>query len=125
MDQRLTASRTLIIVGLVVIVVGAIAWGVYTAVDWATAHGDNDADNPEGIFFVCGQCGHGFVLTVKQFEAHHKAHWGQGVPCPKCGAAKPRKGIRCPHCEGIFPHKRGAEKQICPGCRKPASPPAG
>jgi len=123
MDQRLANKRALLIGGLAVLVVGYVITSTYLAVRHAIGRGENSPDHPGGIPYVCGKCGKGFVLTTRQLAAHHKAHWGQPVPCPACGAAEPQQGIRCAECGRIFPHDRLKEEQICPHCRTPAGRP--
>jgi len=114
-----------LIIGLAAIGIGAAAWGVFAAIRHSSPYGDNNADNPNGILYLCENCKHEFVLTVKQLEAHHKANWGEPVPCPKCGSTDTIQAIRCAHCGRVFPHDRTAEEAICPYCKKNPFPPAG
>ncbi len=51
-------------------------------------YGDNSANFPEGVFYVCQDCGEQFVLTMKQLGKHHEKHWAEPVPCPKCESKK-------------------------------------
>lgn len=108
---------------VVLVLVAAVILAV-TAI-WITLHpyGDNSADFPDGIFYVCqGQgCGEGFVLTVKEFERHHQKHLGNPVPCPKCGGTKTSRAERCGHCGRMFPMvKLKGKPLICPypDCKK-------
>lgn len=96
---------------------------------WRDAHpyGDNDANNPHGIFRACQACGRTFTVTVKELAAHNKAHWGEPLPCPACGSSQVVKAVRCPKCKAIFRHDRAAAQEICPECKAPVlpEPPAG
>ncbi|KPK41211.1 MAG: hypothetical protein AMK72_15480 [Planctomycetes bacterium SM23_25] len=124
MDKRLDSKRALLI-GLAAIAIGAAAWGVLAAIRHSNPYGDNNADNPHGILYLCEDCRHEFVLTVKQLAAHHKANWGEPVPCPKCRSTKTIQPIRCAHCGRTFRLDRTAQEHICPHCGKSPFPPAG
>ncbi len=89
---------------------------------WITLnpHGDNSANFPDGLFYVCQResCGEEFVLTVREFGRHHEEHWGEPVPCPTCGSTKTVRAERCGHCGRMFPMVRMKGKVICRYCSK-------
>jgi hypothetical protein len=106
------------------IYVGAAAVAVVLAVGgWLLwGGGANNENFPEGTLWMCTNpaCGNTFTLTMKQLGEHHKAHFGQLPPCPKCG----RDAIgahKCEHCGKVYVEQRGSS--ICPFCFKPQSPP--
>ena len=124
MDKRLDGRQALVI-GVAVVAVGVAACGILAVIRHSNPYGDNNADNPHGILYLCKDCKHEFVLTVKQLEAHHKANWGEPVPCPKCGGTNTTQAIRCVHCGRVFEYDRTAEEIICPYCKKNPFPPPG
>ena len=80
-------------------------------------YGDNNANLPDGVLFICGEktCGHTFPLTMKQLGEHHEKHYGEPVPCAKC--AKPAlRAEKCEHCQTIHVQERGGG--ACPKCGK-------
>ena len=81
---------------VVLVLVVAVILGVMAIWKTVNPHGDNSADFPDGFFYVCqGQgCGEQFVLTVKELAQHHQKHWGEPVPCPKCGGTKTARAER-------------------------------
>ena len=113
--------RTLLIGGLGALVLACLVWLGFLAIGATTGDSDNSPDHPGGLHYLCGECNKVFVLTTKQLAKHHKANWGQPVPCPHCGSAQTRQGIRCEHCGNTFLPDRTAEKQTCPKCRKVVS----
>ncbi len=74
--------------------------------------------NARGYAYVCNgkSCGHVFFLSQAEMRAHQEKHYGQAVPCPKCGKTETVAGIECPHCRKISPSRRG--ERTCPGCSK-------
>lgn len=112
--------------GVLLLALGAGGVWVVVTASWGSSnrYGDNDADAPDGVHFLCTSktCGHGFTLTVKQFADHHAddATYGTPVKCPKCGAdAGPAE--RCKTCGRNFPAVRSATA-TCPHCGKPVRP---
>jgi hypothetical protein len=75
---------------------------------------------PEGTWWVCvnQSCGNTFNLSLKELADHHRAHYGEPVPCPKCKQPAIR-GEKCPKCGKVFVLDRGA---ICPVCKTPVTP---
>jgi hypothetical protein len=79
---------------------------------------------PEGTWWVCmnPSCGHTFNLSLKELANHHKAHYGEPVPCPKCKQGQTIRGEKCPKCGKVFVLDRGA---MCPVCKTPVPPSPG
>jgi hypothetical protein len=75
---------------------------------------------PDGTFWVCvnPSCGNTFNLSLKELAAHHKEHYGEPVPCPKCKQPAIR-GDRCNKCGKIFIPD---SSRLCPNCKNPLSP---
>lgn len=102
-----------LLVALVLVVAVILA----VTVIWKTVnpYGDNSPDFPDGIFYVCQGCGEEFVLTVEELGQYHQEHWGEPVPCPKCGGTKTPRAERCGHCGRMFPMvKLKGKALICP-----------
>ena len=72
---------------------------------------------PEGTWWVCTNkdCKHEFNLSVKQLSEHHKAHYGEPIPCPKC-KSRAIRADKCLHCGKIFVARLDDIK--CPHCGK-------
>jgi hypothetical protein len=94
---------------LVAAVTAVVAW------NWRPA---NNANFPDGTFWICqnDSCHHEFVLTMEQLSEHHKLHYGQPIPCPKCGQAGAIRALRCPSCGKFYPQPR--DPMPCPFCGK-------
>jgi len=112
---------------LLVVLVLATAVVLGATAAWKTLYpyGDNSANFPEGVFYICQDCGEQLVLTLKQLGEHHEKHYGQPVPCPKCESKKTVRAERCPHCGHMFPMTRlGGKGLDCPRCKKQIHPPS-
>jgi hypothetical protein len=74
---------------------------------------------PDGTYWVCvnPSCGNTFTLSLAELAAHHKAHYGEPVPCPKCKQPAVR-AAKCANCGKVFPIDRGL---VCPNCHTPAA----
>src|SRR5215471_13009636 len=104
--------------GVIVAVVVATGVGAWM---WRPANNDNF---PDGTYWICSEptCKTEFSLTMTQLSDHHEKHYGQPVPCPKCG--KPAiRADKCKHCGRIYPMDRNSV--VCPFCGKPNFQPAG
>ncbi len=112
----------LIVAGLVLVAMLAVA----AVGAWRTLYpyGDNNREFPEGHFFLCedADCAEAFTLTVKEFGRHHEEHWGDPVPCPKCGA-KAANAEKCSRCDRPFPVVRYGQQAVCPRCEKTVDAP--
>jgi len=107
----------LVMAAVIAVVVGGISLG------WYCYRPVNNADFPDGTFWLCSnpKCNAETVLTMKQLGDHHAKHYGQPIPCPKCGAELLRAD-RCPDCKKLYPQQRNIAP-LCPYCKKPPSPP--
>jgi len=101
-----------LVVVAVVAVAGAAAWM------WRPANNDNF---PDGTFWICKnpQCKGEFGLTMKQLSDHHVQHYGQPIPCPKCGKSDTIAAERCPNCKKYYPMQR--DVHACPFCKTQAT----
>lgn len=103
--------------GLVgVLVVGYAYWAL------VLRSNPNSADVPDGTHWICKTNGHHFDLTLRQLSDHYKAHFGEPVPCPKCGATDTIRANRCPKCGEYYPMTRGGQPP-CPKCGTPQPAP--
>ncbi len=86
---------------------------------WATQDRGQDADFPEGTFWVCTspQCQHEFNLSLDEVAAFYTENPDSEMPCPKCGQPAVR-AKRCPFCERSFPRVRGSGPVTCPHCNR-------
>ena len=88
--------------------------------------GRNSEDFPDGTFWVCGDCGHGFAMSIDEVYAIKDAARGSTepganrIPCPQCGSRNTVRGVRCPNCGHIFARPRG--RPVCPKCKEPFPP---
>lgn len=105
-------KNPVVMVGLaaVVVVIGIVAWR------W---RGANNENFPEGTWWVCSsrECGNEFNLSMRQLSEHHQAHYGEPVPCPKCGSAS-KRGQKCLKC-GKVTVVGTKPMDNCPGCGAP------
>lgn len=86
------------------------------------SYGDNNANFPDGKIYVCDDdaCNHVFNMSMTELSEHHKAHYGEPIPCPKCGKTPAHPAVKCPHCDTVSIEQRGGEN--CPKCGKPLHP---
>jgi rubrerythrin len=112
-DQK---QKWLTIGGVLIIVLAAgyIAWSLHKPA--------NSVDLPNGTFWVCKKCDNHFALSEKALNEHQAKHYGEPLPCPKCGSTELIRSIRCEKCGEYYPmNRRGADLK-CPKCGTPASP---
>jgi len=101
----------------VVVTVSAL---VLTLVIWwfrgGDSYGDNNANFPDGVIWLCGDdaCNHVFAMTMAELGEHHETHYGEPVACPKCGKTPVIRGVKCLHCKTISIEQRGIDH--CPSC---------
>jgi hypothetical protein len=102
---------------VIVVIVGAVL------TVWAMRGQPNNANFPEGTDWLClnPACKNHFKLTMHELGEHHRLHYGQPVPCPKCGQRADRAEV-CKSCGKVFQQMRGMTN--CPYCGKPLAPPA-
>lgn len=100
-------------------VVGAV---VLIAVGgWMLYRPANNENFPEGVQYLCVNpaCKTAFTMTVHEVGEHHRLHYGEPIPCPKCKQPALR-ATKCPSCGKVFPQSRG--ESVCPFCQKPLPP---
>ncbi len=78
-------------------------------------------DFPEGTRWVCLDCGHAFVRTVRQLAEWHREHGDAPLPCPACDSRRTVRAARCPNCGRFVPRHRlrGPKRPVCPHCGSP------
>lgn len=110
------ARRNLVLLA-VAIVIGAVAVVRFVR---GTRSGASE-DFPEGTRWVCLDCGHGFVRTIRQLADWHREHGDAPLPCPACGRTRTVRAARCPNCGRFVPRDqlRGRQRPVCPYCGKP------
>jgi hypothetical protein len=77
-------------------------------------------DFPDGTYWVCRTCGHGFTRSLDQLAAWYRDHSGP-LPCPACGKTNVVRGYHCPHpdCGAYFTNALNlGPKPLCPKCRR-------
>ncbi len=78
---------------------------------------------PDGTFWVCKKCDNHFNVSEKALNEHQLKHYGEPLPCPKCGSTELIRSIKCSNCGEYYPMARGGE-QKCPKCGTPVNPQA-
>lgn len=101
------------------VVVGAVGLVLTVWWNWRSPNNDNF---PEGVDYIClnQSCAHTWNLSMKELGEHHEAHYGQPVPCPKCGESKTFRAEKCPHCGKVIQMQRGGGN--CPHCKASLAP---
>jgi hypothetical protein len=101
---------------ILVVLIAAVLLGGY--VWWYYRPASGSGGFPNGIVWICQnkECGNTFRMTEKEMAAHYQKHYGQPVPCPKCGKTDVARGMECPHCKKTFLKPRGESN--CPACGK-------
>ena len=106
-------DRLFMIGGGAVLVIGIlfVAWKYHPA---------NNADFPNGTWWICENpaCKNEFSMTTTQISDWHVKHYGEPMPCPKCGEHHIIRAFKCQKCSTVFPAE-GA--RVCPKCGAPAS----
>lgn len=117
-------TRLVLILGIAVVAT-LVVGGVWAFIG-GDEHGENDANSPDGNYYICAEadCGHEFTMTVKERAEYNKAHWGQAVLCPKCkrNDKSPIRAGRCKSCQRYFPVVQNSAKDTCADCDKPVGP---
>jgi hypothetical protein len=115
MNVNMSRNLVIAVVGLVVFV-GVVAYFTFRT-DRSTSAA------PDGTFWVCTNpsCKNTFVLSLSEVAAHHKAHYGERIPCPKCDKKETVRGERCEKCHTIF---LPDASMACPSCKTPLPGPA-
>lgn len=81
----------------------------------------NDANFPQGTWWLCKSCGAAFPMTMKQLSDHNQQHYGEPIPCPKCGKTDTVRAQKCPKCGKVYELTRNTQK--CPACGAPVVAP--
>jgi hypothetical protein len=100
----------------------ALACAAALLIRWSVSERRAHADFPEGTFWVCGQCGQGFVKTIDELAAFYTENPDAQIPCLKCGHVPAVRALRCSHC-GRFSARpaRTSRAVSCPHCKKQLS----
>lgn len=100
-----------------VLIIGAIALVLVGAAYYFLWRPSNNQNFPEGTLWICQNegCKAEFTMTMSELGEHYKNHYGEPVPCPKCGKAQTVRAERCPQCQKVFAQARGT--QVCPYCK--------
>jgi predicted RNA-binding Zn-ribbon protein involved in translation (DUF1610 family) len=102
----------LILVGGAVVVIIAIS---AVAMRW---HAANNANFPHGTWWICQNpsCKAEFSMSSRELGQWHAAHYGDPLPCPKCGQTNVIRAEKCQNCGTVYP-SRGTT--VCPHCGRP------
>lgn len=92
-------------VGLVVLVVAVAAFH----------RPANSVAHPQGTYWTCDN-GHSFLMTTSELSDFHTKHYGERIPCPKCGSRKTVRAYKCPSCGTVYP---AHDAKKCPQCGAP------
>jgi predicted RNA-binding Zn-ribbon protein involved in translation (DUF1610 family) len=107
-------------IGGAVLITFIVAWSA-----WSSFHTPaNSVDMPNGSFWVCKKCGNHFAMSERELNEHQAKHYGEPLPCPKCGSTDLVRSIRCEKCGEYYPMGRGGPNLKCPKCGTPATPQA-
>ncbi len=79
--------------------------------------GANNKTFPNGLDFICPN-GHEFNMTVSQMNEFYEKHYGEEVPCPKCGATPCRRAVRDPKTGKLHVPDRNEGALPVPGQRE-------
>jgi hypothetical protein len=109
------------------IAVTAAAFVLALIVWWFRSGGDNYGDNnanfPDGMVFICSSdaCNHAFAMTMTEYGEHHKNHYGEPIACPKCSKTPAIRGVQCKACKTISVLQQNVT--TCPKCGAPLESP--
>ena len=78
----------------------------------------NDPSHPDGTYWLCQSCGHDFSMSTKALGEFHTSHYGERLPCPKCGSTRTVLAYKCPACGKVYP---AHDAKVCPSCGAPAA----
>jgi ribosomal protein L40E len=106
-------------IAAVVVLILAVAFGVWAMVRPSS----NTADAPSGLFFICKKCDNHFNKSMKEISDHQKAHFGEQIPCPKCGDKNTIRANRCVKCGEYYPMASRGQQPPCPKCGTPVAVP--
>jgi DNA-directed RNA polymerase subunit RPC12/RpoP len=90
-------------------VAAAVLFAVYLA--WTTFKTPtNSVDVPDGLNYVCKNCGNHFNVSTHELNQFQAKHYGERYPCPKCGSTN----IELVKPEGGGRRERGADATTPP-----------
>jgi len=75
----------------------------------------NSVDAPDGTFWICKKCDNHFNMATRALNDFQAAHYGEPLPCPKCGSTELLHAVRCPQC-GEYVAKGAGPPPDCPKC---------
>ncbi|MBC7771403.1 MAG: hypothetical protein H7210_02795 [Pyrinomonadaceae bacterium] len=104
------------------IIISVAAFFLALIIWWSRSgesYGDNNANFPDGIARICADeaCKHVFGMTMEEVGEHHKNHYGEPIPCAKCGKTPTHPAVKCKHCKVVSIQE--ASTMNCPSCQKP------
>ena len=75
---------------------------------------------PDGTWWLCSNqsCGNTFNLSLEEYGAYTKAHYGEGMKCPKCKSPAIR-ATKCSKCGKVY--VLYSSSATCPNCGTPAA----
>src|SRR5689334_11530039 len=107
-DESGRKKVILVAVPVLIILVAVFAWSLFRG-------GSNSVDVPEGTFWICKKCDNHFNMSTRALNDFQAKHYGEPLPCPKCGSTELIHAVRCPKC-GEYVPKTGGPPTTCPKC---------
>jgi hypothetical protein len=113
--------QQLLTIGSIVVIAIALMLWFRPFSGEAGGHGDNNANLPDGAWYICGDaaCRHEWNMSIKELNAHYEATYGQArtqPPCPKCGKTDSVRADQCKSCGKVSLANQGLN---CPICKQP------
>lgn len=73
------------------------------------------ANLPDGAWWICSnnECKHEFVMSAREISNWQHDHYGEPIPCPKCGHAPAQRALKCKECGTVYPALNATQ---CPKC---------
>ncbi|MDB5291035.1 MAG: hypothetical protein JWL69_2276 [Phycisphaerales bacterium] len=101
-DRLFLAAGAAVVIGVAIVVAGR----------WRPA---NNANFPNGTWWICQNpaCKAEFSMSSKELGEWHAKHYGDPLPCPKCGQTNVIRAEKCEKCGRVYP-AQGAV--ACPNC---------
>lgn len=70
----------------------------------------------DDFYYICKSCNNHFGMSNSALNAFQKAHYGEPMPCPKCGSTELIHAIKCTKCGEIYPEGNRGDDPPCPKC---------
>ncbi len=104
--------------------ISALAILLLSVVIWSRSRSDTTAIAPTSDFYyICKSCNNHFGMSNSQLNAFQSKHYGEPVPCPKCGSTELIHAVKCAKCGEIYPEPQRGADPACPKCgHKPGDP---